>query len=219
MYIAIIGDIVGSKELKDRNKVQKRLNYILQDINTMYREDIKASFLITLGDEFQGLLSNPHNVMKIVEYIQVNLYPVKIRFGIGVGNIDTDFTRDIALGADGPAYHRARKMVDELKNIEKSKKNQSVSVRFMGLDKNIDMLINSSLNGISLIYQNWTQKQRDVIIESLKDKSIKYVSEKIGITQSSVYKRLSSSGYYDYTNMRDTVTNVLDNIWGDMMDE
>lgn len=83
-YIAIIGDIKNSKKIEDRNRVQKKLNEILNDINEKYQDDISAKFIITLGDEFQGLLGDGKNVIEIIEEIQWKMHPVEIRFGIGM---------------------------------------------------------------------------------------------------------------------------------------
>ena len=68
-YIAIIGDIVNSKKLDDRNAVQINLKSLLKRINEKYTEDIASNFMITLGDEFQGLLKCGNNVMNIISEI------------------------------------------------------------------------------------------------------------------------------------------------------
>ena len=109
MYYAIIGDIIQSKELANRMEIQTKLNSILNEINKRYADEIAANFIITLGDEFQGLLSNPSNLFDIIDTIKFEMYPVRIRFGIGIGSIDTEVNSEMALGADGPAYHYARK--------------------------------------------------------------------------------------------------------------
>lgn len=216
MFVAIIGDIISSKKIERRNEVQTKLNHILKEVNLLYKDDIQASFLITLGDEFQGLLKQPHNVLKIIEFIQFNMHPVKLRFGIGIGDIDTDFTRNDALGADGPAYHKARQMVEELKSLEKTNKSQCTSIKLsLDKDKDMEVLINSCLNGISYISRSWTDKQKEVIIELLKGKHIGTLAEEMELAPSSIYRRLNSSGYYDYTSIRDTITRVLDNKWGE----
>lgn len=51
--------------------------------------------MITLGDEFQGLLNNPAYAIEIVKYIQRELYPVKLRFGIGIGEISTEINQKL----------------------------------------------------------------------------------------------------------------------------
>ena len=55
-YIAIIGDIKNSKELEDRKNIQVKLKTVLNEVNEKYKLVISAKFMITLGDEFQGLL-------------------------------------------------------------------------------------------------------------------------------------------------------------------
>src|SRR3989440_8538905 len=56
--LALIGDMVGSRELlpSRRPKIQERFREFIQYLNKKYAKDILAKFVITLGDEFQGLL-------------------------------------------------------------------------------------------------------------------------------------------------------------------
>ena len=108
------GDLVTAIDLKEDE--ENKLKKILDDINLKYKADIKANFLITLGDEFQGLLNSPVFAIEIVKYIQRELYPVKLRFGIGIGEISTEINQKAAVGADGPALFAAREMIDFLRN-------------------------------------------------------------------------------------------------------
>lgn len=55
-YIAIIGDIRNSRLLADRKEIQIKLGNVLDRINREHAPSISAKFMITLGDEFQGLL-------------------------------------------------------------------------------------------------------------------------------------------------------------------
>jgi len=89
-YVAIIGDIIGSRNIENRNEVQNKLKDVLNHVNNKYAEDISAKFTITLGDEFQGLLSAGRYVMDIIQFIERKMYPVKMRFGVGIGKITTD---------------------------------------------------------------------------------------------------------------------------------
>ncbi len=122
-YIAIIGDIKNSKTITNRNQVQEKLNNVLKHINETYYTDIEARFIITLGDEFQGLLKNYEHILDITQYIQQKMYPVNLRFGIGVGKIYTKIFYEAAIGADGPAYYAAREMVKQIRKQEKKYKN------------------------------------------------------------------------------------------------
>lgn len=95
IYYAIIGDIKNSKDIENRYEVQEKLKHILNNVNLNYKDSIKANFLITLGDEFQGLLSKSEDILEIVKYIQKEIYPVKLRFGIGIGGISTKIEKKL----------------------------------------------------------------------------------------------------------------------------
>lgn len=69
-YIAIIGDMKESKKIENRNEVQKKLKQVLEEINEKYDNDISSKFIITLGDEFQGLLCSGANTMHLITEIE-----------------------------------------------------------------------------------------------------------------------------------------------------
>ena len=108
MYCAIIGDIIQSKELADRAGVQAKLQETLTQINRRYEKVLASDCTITLGDEFQALLYTPVPAFELIEEVQRRMHPVRLRFGVGVGEITTPISRRLAIGADGPAYHYAR---------------------------------------------------------------------------------------------------------------
>lgn len=219
MHIGIIGDIINSKKIKNRDEVQIKLKSILNSINDEYKDSIAANFIITLGDEFQGLLTSPEKLMEIIDKIRIEIYPIKIRFGIGIGEIVTEINKEMAIGADGPAYHIARKMIDDLKvsNKANSKISTSGNIKISLSNYNIIIeLINSNLNLCELIEDRWSEKQRELISKIIYKKiSQREVAEEIGITQSSVQRRLKSSGYYDYLNSRNTINRALAELWGE----
>ena len=111
-YLAIIGDIVKSRKIANREQVQNQLEETLQIINNKYSPVITSKFLITLGDEFQGLLIPTDLLFDIITDIAEAMEPVQIRFGVGHGSISTNLN-DVALGMDGPAFYQARHAVDK----------------------------------------------------------------------------------------------------------
>ncbi len=217
-YIAIIGDIIGSKQIKERNVVQKKLNDTLDIINKKFPEAIASKFMITLGDEFQGLLKAGSNTIEIIEYIERKMYPTQIRFGIGVGEITTTINPDIPIGADGPAYYNAREMINNLKEIKRRKKEIDTNIMIGTSNNNeVDILLNAIFGLCTFIKSKWTNRQREIIYDCMEhgDNQIK-AAERLGITQSSVQKNLSNSGYYSYKKTMDTISNVLSEIKGDI---
>ena len=222
MYCAIIGDIINSKELiKDkRREIQKELSEILKIINYEYINVIASKFLITIGDEFQGLLSSPDHIIKIVDMIQFAVHPVKIRFGVGIGDIVTDINKEMSIGADGPAYHNARKMIDNLKLIKNGKMSGSSNILIYSNEiddvKLLDLL-NINLQLCSFIESKWTEKQRQLIkMIYMEQRNQLEAAAELKIAQSSVQRRLKSAGYYDFLNARNLVSKCLGILWGNV---
>lgn len=92
-YFAVIGDIIDSKKIDNRYQVQKTLETCLNDLNNEYQAVLVSKFSITLGDEFQGLLSLDAPLFQIIDRINLAMQPYQVRFGIGVGKILTDINR------------------------------------------------------------------------------------------------------------------------------
>ena len=190
-FIAIIGDIRDSRDLESRKDTQQKLKKILYEINERYSDDITSKFLITLGDEFQGLLSNGKNLINIIQEIKIKIYPVEIRFGVGIGKITTEINTEMALGADGPGYYNARRAIELLKENEKKNKKVVSDIYIEDENKKRVVLINTIFELIKVIEENWTERQRDIIWDMMQYKDTqKNVAMRNGITQSSVNKML-----------------------------
>ena len=69
-FVAVIGDMKDSRHLENRKEVQVRLQGILDRLNEKYKDEIVSRFLITLGDEFQGLLSSGKYILDMVNEIR-----------------------------------------------------------------------------------------------------------------------------------------------------
>lgn len=217
-YIAVIGDIKCSKTLHNRGQVQDTLKKALEDINTTFRDDLASKFIITLGDEFQGLFRRGANVMQIISMIQNALYPVEIRFGMGIGTISTDINWEMSIGADGPAYYKAREAIDFLKKNEKRKQSGAADIR-LGLQEEAQgtvVMINTLLSLMTVIRCSWSERQREVIWDMLKHQdSQAEVARRLKIKQPTVQKLLARGNYYEYKEALDVIKSALGEIQQD----
>lgn len=214
-YVAIIGDIIHSKEIEDRRTVQKQLKELLDEVNIEFSKDITSKFTITLGDEFQGLLSNGMNVMRIIQLIEQRMYPIRIRFGIGIGSITTDIDANMAIGADGPGYYKARDAIEYLKKQEKKRMISSSDVRFEVDSDNqgTTILLNTIADLMFTIKSSWSKRQRQVIWDLLiHQDSQKEVANRLKIAQPTVNKILTAGNYYVYKQALDTIGMAMEEI-------
>jgi len=211
-YIAIIGDMKNSKIMNDRNIVQNRLKNVLNGVNEKYSKDISAKFMITLGDEFQGLLHDGGHVMHIIEEIQREMHPVEIRFGIGVGPITTDINFEMAIGADGPGYYKARQAIEFLKeNEQKNMTNASdIRIEVDGDNEDSTAMMNTVLSLLTVVKVNWTDRQREIIRDTMKYQDSQAKSAgRLKVAQSSIQRGLKSGNFYVYIDAIDTLSNIL----------
>lgn len=211
-HVAIIGDIKQSKKIDNRSEVQKKLKFILEEINEKYDNEISSKFIITLGDEFQGLLSSGANTMDIIAEIERKMYPVKIRFGVGIGAITTPVNKEMSIGADGPGYYKARDAIEFLKENEKKKQTNTADVRIEaeGDNQAITIMINTILTLLTVIKDSWSDRQREIIWDMLKHQDSQVdVAKRFNIKQPAVQKSLSKGKYYAYKDALDTIGRAL----------
>lgn len=211
-YLAVIGDIKDSRHLVDRKEVQIRLKKILDEINDIYEEDISSRFLITLGDEFQGLLNRGDNVIQIISVIEQKMYPVKLRFGVGIGKITTDIIAEAAIGADGPGYYEARNAIEYLKENEKRKKRAESNIRVGIAESDClqTLMLNTILSLMSVIKESWSERQREIIYDILEHGDGQSdVARRLGVSQPTVQKSLAAGNYYSYKEGLDALSEAL----------
>ena len=215
-YIAIIGDIKNSRKIDNRKEVQTKLNGVLDEINQTYCEEIAAGFLITLGDEFQGLLLNGKSVMKMIQKIEKSMYPIELRYGIGIGTITTDINAEVALGADGPAFYKARNAIDCLKANENKKCTALSDIRIESEDGSFhqNLLLNTIFELLKSVKDQWTDRQREIIWDMLEHQNGQnHAAERLGISQPTVQKGLAKGNYYIYKNAVENIEKVLGEIY------
>ena len=115
-YIVVKGDIIDSRNAKDRDKLQQQLSESLKTINEQYKNVIAAEFMITSGDGFQGLMNDAAHLFDITNLIEE--LPINIRFGIGIGEVSTEIDSKNSAVIDGPCYHLADDMLNRIKTEE-----------------------------------------------------------------------------------------------------
>jgi DNA-binding CsgD family transcriptional regulator len=183
-YLAIIGDVVKSRELQARGEFQQRLRSSLSRVNDEFSPFIASDFVVTIGDEFQGLLKSVEKISQILALIRAEIHPIEQRVGIGIGGLDTAL-EPTAIGMDGPCFHRARDAIDRAKVTE-----TSIEVETTNFDDafRIYAILYSSLR------RQWTTRQRQVFDLAMMGLPGKDIAKQLGISPSAVSQHLRSAG-------------------------
>lgn len=210
-YIAIIGDLIKSRQSQNRANTQNIMHEAFVKLNDKYSDLIVSKFTITLGDEFQGLLKPQAEIFQVLDQIQ-RLIPHPIRFGIGYGDIVTAINPEISIGADGPAYWQARNAIEYIKENHWNGKGQRY---FQGL-KELEMSLNTILLLCDTLKSQWTDLQSETFDQMLAQGIYTYqfnqkdFAEELGISQSSLSKRLNSSNIKVYLKGMETASHLLE---------
>lgn len=181
--IALIADIVQSREIKDRDKFQQRLQNQLQTINKR-NKNLLSPYTLTLGDEFQAVYSKADNLFNDIWAIMSGLYPHKARFALGVGTLATPVNPKRAIGMDGPAFHFARNGISDLKET-------SYLIKIAGEQIPHLTLLNNCLYLMSQSTANWSANRFQVLNGLLAGWSRKKIAGQLGISTVAVYKNIN----------------------------
>jgi hypothetical protein len=114
LYV-LLGDVISSRSIAEREKFQKKLEETCRYINSTYTGDIYADFKILKGiDEIGGVLSSMSKSYELINVLLENLHPNLMRFVLVFDYIDAALaTMDVAK-MDGPAFHKASDLMHTL---------------------------------------------------------------------------------------------------------
>ncbi len=218
MYYTIIGDIISSKSLEERKEIQNKLEKYLLILNNKYKDEINKKLSVTLGDEFQGLFTSFNSLLEIIHKIEAEMWPIKLRFGIGVGNISFDFgSENSPFQSDGEVWWNARKAIDGIKiNKSKNKILDFSNINIVTSNEFLNKHLNSVLNLSYSINDSWTKKQRILINYTIKKfgLSTEFVmidlAVEFGQSVSTVHDKFNTSKYYNYVAVMNSFRNLFE---------
>jgi len=116
---ALIGDLVGSRQVQDRTAVQDRMVGALREV----AEAVPGLQRLepTVGDEFQGAFATLGGATRAALLMRLALLPaVDVRCGLGQGSTEVYDDSRRPLLQDGPAWWAAREAVDSMAPARRS---------------------------------------------------------------------------------------------------
>jgi len=184
VFCVITADVVRSKT-EDWHDLKGRIEKAMDSVNTEYSKFLHINFMFTLGDEFQGVLKSPKKSYDVVSLIQDELYPSKVRFGIGIGGVSGDMgdVREMA----GTAFYNSRDALNKAKKEKKMvvylSRNHQGEIETLNI---ISDLLNTLKDG-------WTKTQHEYIRLYRRYLKQERVAEEVGKSPSSVSQVLSKA--------------------------
>lgn len=105
--VVVIGDLIGSRTVRDRARLHRRLADVLTEVNHGWGTDLR----ITVGDEYQGTVGSLGAACAITLRVRLALLPDSdVRHGIARGRTTV---LDARTGIeDGPGWWAARSAIE-----------------------------------------------------------------------------------------------------------
>lgn len=203
IYTVVIGDISRSKRLSgmDRYQTQLFLKSAIVQINEQFASHIEAPMMITKGDEFQGLIDTPSDAYRIVHALQKMVFPIQIRYGIGIGTIYR-MGGVLPIEMDGPAFHRANRAL----TIAKKRK---TNLWLISKDEKTDQLVNTIFHLITAIKSRWNERHYKLYWSYQEMGTYREVAEMENVTPQAICDVLKNSRATDVISAEKSLAKVL----------
>ncbi|MDT8369501.1 MAG: SatD family protein [Longimicrobiales bacterium] len=183
-HFAIIGDLVGSRQMADRAAVQVRFRKAIDDVNRASAARLTVLLKLTAGDEVQGITGQPETLVDVMVTLSDALAPERLAWGWGYGALTTDLVDDVSL-LDGPCLHRAREAV------EAARKGSSW-LEIAGFTEPAGRVLSALMNLIGAIRAEWTERQTEVVRESRGRLQVE-TAKALGVSPSTISRALGAA--------------------------
>lgn len=197
--IAVIGDLVNSKQIEDRYAFQELLAKNLAHIGG---DSLDSPYTLTLGDEFQALYAVPTGLFYDLFQIRSFIYPVQCRFSIALGEITTPINTKQAIGMDGPAFHLARKGIDTLKKNEQQ-------LTIAGLPDSLGELLLPMVHLLWASTGSWNVNRLKILLQELEHSAMRNGEYNLEITERAINKNIKEAHLHEWVRLIDAAENQL----------
>ncbi|WP_368499637.1 SatD family protein [Herbiconiux sp. A18JL235] len=193
--VAVIIDIVGSRQLTDRRGAQRAIEEAFAGIDRrgLHTQPIRP----TVGDEFQALYPSLGAALHATLLARLALpAEVDCRFGLGSGSV-SEVGEGAASAAiqDGPGWWRAREAIVEAHEREDGRTPSARSwFRAADDEAGLEALVNAYLLARDHVIGGMNDRARRVTFATMTGRLQGDIASDEGITQSAVSQALRRSG-------------------------
>lgn len=190
-YAVLMGDLVDSEGHADPGQLHIAFNAAIERQNARLVDNVMSPLTITLGDEFQGLLTSLVAAAQAAQDVRFDLMrqDIDCRFVVGVVDLKTPINSQRAWNMMGPGFAAARERLGEKRSPSR--------YRFsIPQDALLETLLEAIGASLSAIERGWSAAQRDVVIALSDGASVADVAQARDVGIPNVYK-VRSAGEYD----------------------
>ena len=201
----VLGDVVASREIDDREAFRDAILAALDTVNDRYADDLVAEFALVKGvDEIAGVLRRPRNCYRLLRDVVAAARPGAIRFAVVYGEIDVGAASDDVGGMDGPAFHRADEALVDVADAD-------LYVDFSGHCPDLDPLVGTCVNLLLMAREGWTERQRAMVAAYEETGTQAAVADRFDVSQQTVSATLRRADWPRLSRLEEGVNAALTN--------
>ena len=121
----------------------------------------------------------------LVHQFEIAMEPVQVRFGLGLGQIETPINRQAAIGMDGSAFHYAREA------IEQARLQNRKYLLITAMDEIQHKALELLLRWIDLNLQTWSIEKLKILTMHRQGKRQKEIANSLKMSQPAISQHLS----------------------------
>lgn len=199
----VLGDVVGSREVEDREALQRDLQDSIGEINQRYENDIRASFSLLKGvDELGGVLTGISALYDVIKTVYRSTYPTAVRFAGAYDGVDVGSERKEVAEMDGPAFHRADDLLSDL----------DVDGRLFALytgEDLLDILIGNYVNLCLMQMDEWTHREMEIIDTYERMGTQSAAAGELDVSQQRVSNVIRETNWKEFRRMESDLNDAL----------
>ncbi len=186
---ALLGDMVGSRVAPDRLRLQQDVSSVLEVVEGT----VGGSPTFTVGDEFQARY--PTIGEAVEASLQLHLRTVgliRLRIGIGWGELLAEDPAREPFGQDGPCWWRAREAIEDVGRSSRGRSPEYWTAA--RTETSLDPLLNGYLLFRDTILAGFDEVDARIAVGLLDGRSQTVLAEELGMNKSSVSRRAKTHG-------------------------
>jgi hypothetical protein len=188
-FAVLMGDLVGSERARSVKAVHRAFNAAIDSANERWKAEIESPLTITLGDEFQGLLSALLSAWTVASELRLGLLAANVscRFVIGMTRLETPVNPREAWNMMGSGLAAAREKLND--------KRTTNAYRFSLPGETIlESLFDAVGDSLTEVELGWTPTQLEYY-SKVRDASgtNAQTARSLGVTPRSLYKVLHAA--------------------------
>ena len=198
----LMADVVNSHE-KGGRLLMNDFQVLVKWTNTIYSQSIESPLTITLGDEFQGIVTSASKGIDIIlameEYMLEEEFDFKLRYVLHEGDVDTEINTETAYEMLGSGLTRARQLLNDMKKDPN---------RFL-IKIDSGEAVNKMMKITQHFIESWHPKDRTTVAGFLQGHDYKALARIQQKDSSSLWRRRKSLAIDEYLLCKEMLHHLI----------